>query len=105
MDDPYAGGGVVTRPEYGAGDAEVTLTATATLDGATASREFEVTVAEQSRSVPDAGYAAAYFRADDDERIYSAATTENDFFTFEEVDRKSTRLNSSHVAISYAVFC
>ena len=86
MDDPYAGGGVVTRPEYGAGDAEVTLTATATLDGATASREFEVTVAEQSRSVPDAGYAAAYFRADDDERIYSAATTENDFFTFEEVN-------------------
>src|SRR5690625_2338993 len=24
---------------------------------------------------------------------------------FEQVDRKSTRLNSSHVAISYAVFC
>src|SRR5207253_10761658 len=28
------------------------------------------------------------------------------FFTLvEELDRKSTRLNSSHVAISYAVFC
>src|SRR5690625_1950594 len=26
-------------------------------------------------------------------------------FTKEELDRKSTRLNSSHVAISYAVFC
>src|SRR5690625_6614635 len=26
-------------------------------------------------------------------------------FTGESVDRKSTRLNSSHVAISYAVFC
>src|SRR5690606_22521656 len=25
--------------------------------------------------------------------------------TFEEADRKSTRLNSSHVKISYAVFC
>src|SRR5690625_6369764 len=24
---------------------------------------------------------------------------------FEDLDRKSTRLNSSHVAISYAVFC
>src|SRR5690625_7739644 len=24
---------------------------------------------------------------------------------FDEIDRKSTRLNSSHVAISYAVFC
>src|SRR5690625_5513066 len=26
-------------------------------------------------------------------------------YSLEEVDRKSTRLNSSHVAISYAVFC
>src|SRR5439155_22987322 len=26
-------------------------------------------------------------------------------FTIQAVDRKSTRLNSSHVAISYAVFC
>src|SRR5699024_11929630 len=30
----------------------------------------------------------------------------NDFsITEEEIDRKSTRLNSSHVSISYAVFC
>src|SRR5690625_5925690 len=27
------------------------------------------------------------------------------FFNFLDQDRKSTRLNSSHVAISYAVFC
>src|SRR5690625_5365020 len=27
------------------------------------------------------------------------------WWTLEEIDRKSTRLNSSHVAISYAVFC
>src|SRR5690606_40205874 len=27
------------------------------------------------------------------------------FETFNEIDRKSTRLNSSHVKISYAVFC
>src|SRR5690625_5594264 len=33
------------------------------------------------------------------EIIYVAAPIEN------EEDRKSTRLNSSHVAISYAVFC
>src|SRR6266702_5933211 len=26
-------------------------------------------------------------------------------FTLADIDRKSTRLNSSHVAISYAVFC
>src|SRR5690554_7706921 len=29
----------------------------------------------------------------------------NDFFYQPAVDRKSTRLNSSHVRISYAVFC
>ena len=83
--DPYAGGGIVTRPEYGSGDVDVTLTATARLGEQTATREFAVTIAEQGRSAPDAGYAAAYFRSDGDERIYSAATTENDFFTFEEV--------------------
>jgi len=85
MADPYAGGGIVTRPGYGSGDVDVTLTATATLGEQTATREFAVTIAEQGRSAPDAGYAAAYFRSDGDERIYSAATTENDFFTFEEV--------------------
>src|SRR5690606_39992721 len=29
----------------------------------------------------------------------------NEFYTTSEQDRKSTRLNSSHVKISYAVFC
>ncbi|WP_162893361.1 immunoglobulin-like domain-containing protein [Microbacterium halotolerans] len=84
--DPYAGGGIVTRAEYGAGDIDVTLTATATLGGQTETREYAVTVAEKGRTAPNAGYAAAYFRSDGDERIYSAATTENDFFTFEEVN-------------------
>src|SRR5207253_6751291 len=32
-----------------------------------------------------------------------AVTSDNYDFTY--IDRKSTRLNSSHVAISYAVFC
>ncbi|WP_158685436.1 immunoglobulin-like domain-containing protein [Microbacterium halophytorum] len=86
MADPYAGGGIVTRPAYGEGDVEVTLTATASLGGRTETREFVVTVAERARTAPDAGYAAAYFKSDGDERIYSAATTENDFFTFEEVN-------------------
>src|SRR5439155_21741587 len=31
--------------------------------------------------------------------------TRNEGVRAEEIDRKSTRLNSSHVAISYAVFC
>src|SRR5437773_7950573 len=30
---------------------------------------------------------------------------QNDFYKSEEEDRKSTRLNSSHITISYAVFC
>src|SRR5207253_10529891 len=32
-------------------------------------------------------------------------TSTEDFFDILKLDRKSTRLNSSHVAISYAVFC
>src|SRR5690554_7432927 len=32
-------------------------------------------------------------------------TEKTEFGHLEEVDRKSTRLNSSHVRISYAVFC
>src|SRR5207253_10251948 len=37
-----------------------------------------------------------------DPHVLDAAVREE---TFQVVDRKSTRLNSSHVAISYAVFC
>src|SRR5438477_8645959 len=33
------------------------------------------------------------------------AADETSFWTFAGVDRKSTRLNSSHMSISYAVFC
>src|SRR5690625_6980592 len=36
---------------------------------------------------------------------YTAEVTENDAVVGYVKDRKSTRLNSSHVAISYAVFC
>jgi hypothetical protein len=84
--DPFRGGGLVTRPAYGEGDREVTLTASATLNGVTAERTFEVTVAEEGRWAPDAGYAAAYFRSDSDEKIYQAATSGNDFFTFSPVN-------------------
>ncbi|MDQ1082097.1 MULTISPECIES: immunoglobulin-like domain-containing protein [Microbacterium] len=84
--DPFRGGGVVARPAYGAGDAKVTLTATATLNGQTAQKSFEVTVAEKGRWAPDAGYAAAYFKSDGDEKIYQAATNGNDFFSFSPVN-------------------
>ncbi len=84
--DPYRGGGLVARPAYGSGDRTVTLTARADLNGASAERSFEVTVAEHGRSAPDAGYAAAYFKSDSDEKIYQAATSGNDFFTFSPVN-------------------
>src|SRR5690625_6333705 len=38
-------------------------------------------------------------------RFVSKYRAENDKIKEENLDRKSTRLNSSHVAISYAVFC
>src|SRR5690625_5564439 len=37
------------------------------------------------------------------ERLF--VLTDGDHITMKDIDRKSTRLNSSHVAISYAVFC
>src|SRR5690625_2538380 len=40
-----------------------------------------------------------------DSKTNVATMGANDFFSNEQSDRKSTRLNSSHVAISYAVFC
>jgi hypothetical protein len=93
--DPYAGGGIVTRPAYGEGDREVTLTAYAALNGQTAERTFEVTVAEKGRWAPDAGYAAAYFKSDGDEKIYQAATSGNDFFTFSPVNGGNAVITST----------
>lgn len=84
--DPFKHGGIIERPAYGAGDKPVTLTATATLNGNTAQRTFTVAVAEKARWAPDAGYAAAYFKADNDEKIYQAATSGNNFFTFSPVN-------------------
>lgn len=85
-DDPYSGAGIVTRPEYGEGDVNVSVTATATFRDYEEERSFDLTIKEKGRSAPDTGYVSAYFKADDDEKIYQAATTENDFFTFEEVN-------------------
>ncbi|WP_292864034.1 immunoglobulin-like domain-containing protein [Microbacterium sp.] len=93
--DPYRGGGLVTRPAYGAGDREVTLTAHVELNGASAERTFTVAVAEHGRTAPDAGYAAAYFKSDGDEKIYQAATSGNDFFTFSPVNGGNAVITST----------
>ena len=93
--DPYRGGGIVSRPAYGDGDRAVTLTATAILNGQSVSRSFDVQVAEKARWAPDAGYAAAYFKSDSDEKIYQAATTGNDFFTFTPVNGGQPTITST----------
>jgi hypothetical protein len=93
--DPYRGGGIVTRPAYGAGDREVTVTAHAVLNGMRDERSFTVTVAEHGRTAPDAGYAAAYFKSDGDEKIYQAATSGNDFFTFSPVNGGNAVITST----------
>src|SRR5207245_11788933 len=45
-------------------------------------------------------------RATKDDKLVAAAATRRDLVSWERrPDRKSTRLNSSHGSISYAVFC
>src|SRR5256885_10411688 len=48
---------------------------------------------------------AAYRRARPDEPLGVAAEAASHLFEEFDQDRKSTRLNSSHLVISYAVFC
>src|SRR5207253_5189933 len=59
----------------------------------------------RGRAVPRGSGVTTVVLADDHpvvrQGLRSLLEAEGDF----EVDRKSTRLNSSHVAISYAVFC
>lgn len=93
--DPFAGGGLITRPAYGDGDRTVTLTAHAVLGSSTVEKDFTVTVAERGRSAPDAGYASAYFKSDGDEKIYQAATSGNDFFTFSPVNGGAAVITST----------
>jgi hypothetical protein len=93
--DPFAGAGVVARPAYGEGDEVVTLTARASRGSVTLEKSFEITVAEKGRTAPDAGYASAYFKADNDERIYEAATTKNDFFSFTPVNGGAAVITST----------
>src|SRR5437868_12898980 len=49
--------------------------------------------------------AAALREVPNDTEIVLVHDAVRPFVTVEQIDRKSTRLNSSHVSISYAVFC
>src|SRR5690606_39931444 len=42
---------------------------------------------------------------DSDNALYRYTVGDMNYFFYKKKDRKSTRLNSSHVKISYAVFC
>src|SRR5436305_12618164 len=50
-------------------------------------------------SLPDGSHTITVWAVD------AAGNNVSRFVTFRGIDRKSTRLNSSHVRISYAVFC
>lgn len=73
--------GVVSRPMSGADAASVTLTATATLDGATATHEYAATVEPLPAAEPYTAYFFPHFVGEstaDGEEIYFAASVGND---------------------------
>ncbi|WP_448808700.1 alpha-L-arabinofuranosidase C-terminal domain-containing protein [Agromyces bauzanensis] len=73
--------GVVSRPADGADPASVTLTATATLDGETATHDYVATVDPLPATEPYTAYFFPHFvgeSTDDGEEIYFAASVGND---------------------------
>ncbi|MEO2267516.1 LamG-like jellyroll fold domain-containing protein [Pseudoalteromonas sp. YIC-656] len=67
--------GEVTRPEAGESDAVVTLTATITLDGETATKSFEVVVRAKGLPAPRVAYSFDNDTLLDNEDKYPAGTT------------------------------
>ena len=89
--------GVVARPAHGAGDTTVTLTATADVGGATATREFPLTVREQPAAAPYEGYAFSYFTGNSiaGEKIYFAASRGNNALKWDELNEGQPTLEST----------
>ena len=89
--------GLVHRPAHGAGDTQVTLTATAEVAGATATREIAVTVREQPAPAPYEGYAFSYFTGNSvaGEKIYFAASRGNDALQWDELNEGRPTLEST----------
>lgn len=94
--DVVAADGVVHRPASGAGDTEVTLTATAEVGDATAVREIPLTVREAPAVEPYEGYAFSYFTGNSvaGEKIYFAASRGNDALTWDETNSGQPVLES-----------
>lgn len=90
--------GIVQRPEPGAGDASVTLTATVSVGSATSTREFVLTVRELPAPAPYAGYAFSYFTGNSiaGENIYFAASRGNNALKWDELNGGEPVLESSY---------
>lgn len=92
-----AADGIVNRPAPGAGDAQVTLTATVTVGAATATRDFVLTVREAPEAAPYAGYAFSYFTGNSiaGEKIYFAASRGNNALQWDELNDGNPLLEST----------
>src|SRR5437870_10826980 len=68
-------------------------------------REKQLEVDARLAAEKAAQYAASNKELEQRVRVLEQIVTDSGAQTASQIDRKSTRLNSSHVAISYAVFC
>lgn len=89
--------GIVNRPAHGAGDTQVTLTATVTVGSGTATRAFELTVRELPQAAPYTGYAFSYFTGNSiaGEKIYFAASRGNNALQWDELNDGQPVLEST----------
>jgi beta-xylosidase len=89
--------GLVSRPANGAGSTKVTMTATVTVDGATATRAIDLTVKEKPVEAPYAGYAFSYFTGNSvqGENIYFAASRGNNALKWDELNDGQPKLTST----------
>jgi beta-xylosidase len=89
--------GIVKRPAHGAGDTQVTLTGTADVGGATATRAIVLTVREQPAAAAYEGYAFSYFTGNSiaGEKIYFAASRGNNALKWDELNNGQPTLEST----------
>lgn len=91
--------GEVTRPAYGDPAVDVTMTVTATRNGATASRDLVLHVQPMPEPADYEGYAFAYFAGestDEGESIYLAASKGNDPLDYDELNDGRPVLESAY---------
>jgi beta-xylosidase len=90
--------GEVHRPAHGAGPASVTLTATVTLNGATATREFTATVPALPAQQAYEGYLFSYFTGEgtsNGEQVYNALSNGNNALSWREINNGQPVLTST----------